>query len=171
MASTGGGFLLGFGLGLLVFSLLLSVGVREAYSELERYRSDIETLYSITHSSAYQSILNALETVSPYARSIRDALCNPMISWMGVCDIGQRLETSIGSAASMMREVQSLSERLYTAMVALPAVMNILWAASMVGLMMMAIGIALVIRARRKTESKVMPTLLTPNPPSFKLGS
>jgi hypothetical protein len=152
MASTGGGFLLGFGLCLLVFSLLLSVGVREAYSELEKYRSDIATLYSVTHSSAYQSVLNGLETISPYAGRIRDVLCNPLISWMGLCDIGQRLESTISSAASKMREVQSLSERLYTAMVALPAVENILWAASMVGLIMMAIGIALIIRARRKTK-------------------
>jgi hypothetical protein len=153
MASTGGGFLLGFGLCLLVFSLLLSVGVKEAYSELERYRSDIETLYSITHSSAYQSALNGLETISPYARSIRDALCNPLISWMGLCDIGQRLESSISSVASKMRDVQRLSERLYTATAALPAVENTLWATSMVGLIMMAMGIALIIRARRKTKS------------------
>jgi len=153
MASTGGGFLLGFGLCLLVFSLLLSVIVGEAYSELEKYRSDIETLYSVTHSSEYQSALNGLETASSYASSIRDALCNPLISWMGLCDIGKELESSISSAASEMREVQRLSERLYTAMVVLPAVENILWAASMVGLIMMAIGIALIIRARRKTKS------------------
>jgi heme/copper-type cytochrome/quinol oxidase subunit 1 len=155
MASTGGGFLLGFGLCLLVFSLLLSVVIREAYSELEKYRSDIETLYSITHSSEYQLALNGLETISPYASSIRDALCHPLISWMGLCGIGQGLESSISSAASMMREVQLLSERLYTAMIVLPAVESILWAASMVGLIMMAIGIALIIRARRKQETNL----------------
>jgi len=82
----------------------LSVGVREAYSELEKYRSDIETLYSITHSIAYQSALSGLKTISLYARRIRDSLCNPLISWMDLCDIGQRLESSISGAASKMRE-------------------------------------------------------------------
>jgi hypothetical protein len=131
----------------------LSVGVREAYIELEKYRRDIERLYSITHSSAYQSALSGLETISPYAGSIRDALCNPLVSWMGLCDIGQRLESLISGAASKMREIQSLSEKLYTAMVVLPAVENILWAASIAGLIMMAIGIALIIRARRKEKA------------------
>jgi len=48
-----------------------------------------------------------------------------------------------------MREIQALSEKLYAATAALPAVGNILRAASMAGLVMIAIGLALIIRARR----------------------
>ena len=154
MASTAGGFLLGFGLCLLIFSLFLSVVVEEAYRELEKYRSDIEMLYSVTHSSEYSSTLIALETASSYAMKIRDALCHPAISWMGLCYIGETLKGSITGAADKMRETQALSERLYAATAALPAVESILWATSMAGLVMIAIGVALIIRAKR-----------TPKPP------
>jgi hypothetical protein len=153
MASTAGGFLLGFGLYLLIFSLFLSVVVEEAYRELEKYRSDIEMLYSVTHSSEYRSTLIALETASSYAVKIRNALCHPAISWMGLCYIGETLESSITGAAGKMREIQALSEKLYAATAALPAVGNILWAASMAGLVMIAIGVALIIRARRVKSS------------------
>ena len=151
MASTAGGFLLGFGLCLLIFSFFLSVIVEEAYRE---YRSDIEMLYSVTHSSEYSSTLIALETASSYAMKIRDALCHPAISWMGLCYIGETLKGSITGAADKMRETQALSERLHAATAALPAVESILWATSMAGLVMIAIGVALIIRAKR-----------TPKPP------
>jgi hypothetical protein len=138
MASTAGGFLLGFGLCLLIFSLSLSVAVEEAYRELA---SDIGRLYSVTHSSEYSSTLIALETASSYAVKIRNALCHPAISWMGLCYIGETLESSITGAAGKMREIQALSERLYAATAALSAVRNILLVASIVGLLMIAIGV------------------------------
>jgi ABC-type Fe3+ transport system permease subunit len=153
MASTGGGFLLGFGLCLLVFSLLSIVGVEEAYSELVKYRSDIETLYSITHSSEYQSVLSDLKTISSYVSKISEALCNPGILFMGLCDIGKRLESSISGAANNMEEVKSSSEELYNAMNALPAVEDTLWKASIAGFIIMVIGIALISRARRKEKA------------------
>ena len=62
----------------------MSVVVEEAYRELEKYRSDIEMLYSVTHSSEYRSTLIALETASSYAVKIRNALCHPAISWGSV---------------------------------------------------------------------------------------
>jgi hypothetical protein len=83
---------------------------------------------------------------------IRNALCHPAISWMRLCHIGETLESSITGAAGKMREIQALSERLY-ATAALPAVGNILWTASMAGLVMIAIGVALIIRARRTRPS------------------
>jgi hypothetical protein len=110
-------------------------------------------LYSVTHSSEYRSTLIALETASSYAVKIRNALCHPAISWMGLCYIGETLESSITGAAGKMREIQALSEKLYAATAALPAVGNILWAASMAGLVMIAIGVALIIRARRTRPS------------------
>jgi len=44
MASTAGGFLLGFGLCLLIFSLFLSVVVEEAYRELEKSGRSVQGL-------------------------------------------------------------------------------------------------------------------------------
>jgi hypothetical protein len=46
---------------------------------------------------------------------------------MGLCYIGETLESSITSAAGKMREIQALSEKLYATTAALPAVRNILW--------------------------------------------
>jgi len=44
MASTAGGFLLGFGLCLLIFSLFLSVVVEETYRELEKSGRSVQGL-------------------------------------------------------------------------------------------------------------------------------
>jgi predicted lysophospholipase L1 biosynthesis ABC-type transport system permease subunit len=54
MASTGGGFLLGFGLCLLLVSLIAIAGASAAYKELKERESTIAMLYSVTHSSGYQ---------------------------------------------------------------------------------------------------------------------
>ena len=153
MASTGGGFLLGFGLCLLLVSLLASFGAVEVYERFERYRSDIERLYSITHSSGYQTVLRTLDTLSGVVNRIRDALCHPLISWMGLCGISDSLTRGISGAASFMREVQSVSEELYYAITAMPMVIQLLWITSLIGLAMIGAGIALIIRARRKEKA------------------
>jgi hypothetical protein len=153
MASTGGGFLLGFGLCLLLMSLLAGFMATEVYGKLERSRSDIERLYSITHSSEYQYTLTTLDTLSGVVNRIRNALCNPLISWMGLCGISDTLDRGISGAVSFMREVQSVSEELYYAITAMPMVMQLLWITSLIGLAMIGAGIALIIRARRKEKA------------------
>jgi hypothetical protein len=57
-------FLAGFGLCLLMTCIVLGVVVKDVYYKLEMYRDQIERLYSVTHSSYYQDVLNGLETIS-----------------------------------------------------------------------------------------------------------
>jgi hypothetical protein len=153
MASTGGGFLLGFGLCLLLVSLLASFATLATYEELKKRESDIAMLYSITHSPGYQAVINALDTLSGVSYRIRDALCNPPISLMGLCSYGENLANTVSGAANYMREVQHISEKLYYTYVAMPMAIQFLWITSLVGLAMIGAGIALIIRARRKEKA------------------
>jgi len=91
MASTGGGFLLGFGLCLLLVSLLAIAGASAAYEDLKEHESDISMLYNVTHSSGYQDAISSLDALIRVAHRIRDALCNPATSWMGLCSYGEKL--------------------------------------------------------------------------------
>jgi uncharacterized integral membrane protein len=71
---------------------------------------------------------------------------------MGLCDISQGLGSSVSTAASKMKDVQILSERLYMITITLPAIWGFLWIASLVGLIMMSVGVALIIRARKREK-------------------
>jgi hypothetical protein len=152
MASTGGGFLLGFGLCLLLVSLLTIAGASVAYEELKEHENDIATLYSVTHSSGYQDAISSLDTLSRVAHRIRDALCNPATSWMSLCSYGEKLANTTTNAANYMREVQYISEKLYHTYAAMPMAIQLLWTASLIGLAMIGTGTALIIRARRKEK-------------------
>jgi hypothetical protein len=111
MVSTAGGFLLGFGLCLLLVSLLAGFIASAVYEELKERESAIALLYSVTHSSGYQDVISALDTLSGVAYRIRDALCNPVISWMGLCSYGEELANTVTNASNCMREVQHISEK------------------------------------------------------------
>jgi len=156
MASTGGGFLLGFGLCLMLMSLLLGFIATEAYREFEKYASEIERLYYITHSSRYQSTLKALEELSGVAGGIRDALCHQLISWMGLCGVGEGLAETTSNAALQMKELQYTSERLYYTYKALPIVTYSLGGLVIIGLVLIIGGIILIIRARRREKNQVL---------------
>jgi hypothetical protein len=153
MASTGGGFLLGFGLCLLLVSLLAIAGASAVYEKLKERESDIAMLYNVTHSSSYQAVINALDTLSGVAYRIRDALCNPLISWMGLCSYGEELANTTTNAANYLREVQHISEKLYCTYIAMPMATQLLWISSLTGLAMIVAGTALIIRARRKEKA------------------
>ena len=57
----------------------------EAYSgDIQNAQYQAYRLYSVTHSSTYQDIMAALNTISPYALDIAGVLENPLISWMGL---------------------------------------------------------------------------------------
>jgi hypothetical protein len=153
MASTGGGFLLGFGLCLLLVSLLAGFSASAAYEELKERESVIALLYSVTHSSGYQDVISALDTLGMVAYRIRDALCNPATSWMGLCSYGEELANIVTNATNYMREVQHISEKLYHTYAAMPMAIQFLWITSLIGLAMIGAGIALIIRAKRKEKT------------------
>lgn len=152
MASTGGGFLLGFGLCLLLVSLLAGFSASAAYEELKERESDIALLYSVTHSSGYQDVISVLDALSRVAHRIRDALCNPATSWMGLCGYGEELANTVTNASNYMREVRYISEKLYYTYVAMPMTIQFLWTASLTGLAMIGAGTILIIRAKRKEK-------------------
>jgi len=155
MASTGGGFLLGFGLCLLLMSLVLVNFVTSVYGELSEYKNEISMLYDITHSPGYQDVINALNALSNVAPSIRDALCNPLISWMSLCGYGEELTKTISKAANYMIGLQRASEELYYTYVTMPMAIESLWIMALVGLAMIGAGTALIIRARRKERKMI----------------
>lgn len=130
----------------------MGFGVIEVYREFERYASEIKTLYDTTHSSAYQLTLRGLEELGGIAGRIRDGLCHPLISWMGLCGAGERLAETTNNAARWMREIQYTSERLYYTYEALPTIMYSLGILAIIGLVMIIGGIALIIRARRREK-------------------
>ena len=112
MASTTGGFLIGVGLCIL----LLCFGglqVLDAYSEeIENARYYALQIYQTTHSSTYRGVMDALNTLSPYATEISDALSNPLISWMGLGWLSSSIR-QIPRAARTMRDIYDSSERIY----------------------------------------------------------
>jgi hypothetical protein len=114
----------------------------EVFERLERSRCDIEALYSVTHSLEYQNTLRALEKLSSAIDRIRNALCNPAISWMGLC--------GINNATNYMRKVQSISEELHSTAIAMPMVVQLLWIATLAGIAMIGAGTALTTRARKR---------------------
>jgi hypothetical protein len=147
---TGGGFLLGFGLCLLLVGLLAGFMAVEVFERLERSRCDIEALYNATHSLEYQNDLRALEKLSSAIDRIRNALCNPAISWMGLCGISEELANSINNATNYMRKVQSISEELHSTAIAMPMAVKLLWIATLAGIAMIGAGTALITRARKR---------------------
>jgi len=149
LALTGGGFLLGFGLCLLLVGLLAGFMAVEVFERLERSRCDIEALYNVTHSLEYQNDLRALEKLSSAIDRIRNALCNLAISWMGLCGMNEELANSINNATNYMRKVQSISEELHSTAIAMPMVVKLLWIATLAGIAMIGAGTALITRARR----------------------
>jgi hypothetical protein len=122
----------------------------EVFERLERSRCDIEALYSVTHSLEYQNTLRALEKLSSAIDRIRNALCNPAISWMGLCSISEELANNINNATNYMRKVQSISEDLHSTAIAMPMVVQLLWIATLAGIAMIGAGTALITRARKR---------------------
>jgi len=111
--STGGGFLIGVG----VVMLLICVGAlfliqqyyTPMYYEVVEWKGGVETLYGITHSPGYDIVERALESLSPFTQQISNVLRTvPVLS--GYADLIEQ----ISSAADIMRRVRSASEQAYS---------------------------------------------------------
>jgi len=135
---------------LLLVGLLAGFMAVEVFERLERSRSDIEALYNVTHSLEYQNTLRALEKLSSAIDRIRNVLCNPVISWMGLCGMSEELANSINNATNYMRKVQSISEELHSTAIAMPMVVKLLWIATLAGIAMIGAGTALITRAMKR---------------------
>ena len=149
MASTAGGFLLGFGLCVLLVCLGAGFLLEQYYGQVMSWRGTIEQVYEITHSPAYRRAMDALSTLSPYASRIADALRNPLVSWMGLGWLASYVE-GIPQACSYMKQVYDASETAYRAMGVVEVAPQDLVYGMGFGLLLMIIGAVLIARARRR---------------------
>lgn len=157
MGSTGGGFLIGVGFCIVLLCVggLYVVGnyYEPTYNQVMEYKEEVGAIYRFTHSPVYTGTMSSLETASPYAEKIGDALCNPVIRWMGLCWLDEYLK-SISDAVSQMKQMQSSSERAHEVIKTLEMyppwkVNEYLTIASVFGVVFIGGGICLVIRAKR----------------------
>ena len=125
------------------------------YSQIMEWRDEVEEIYTITHSSGYETVINALETVSPALNAIADA-----ISWIpGLKNYALSIR-QIGDAASTMKQVRDASEMAHQAMPVVQAMPQFLTYGIYLGIFLFVVGIILVVRARRKAQ----PTTPPPTP-------
>lgn len=149
MASTTGGFLLGFGLCLLLVCLGAGFLLGQYYGQVMSWRGTIEQVYEITHSSGYRRAMDALSALSPHASRIADALRNPLISWMGLGWLASYVE-GIPQAYSYMKQVYDASETSYRAIGVVEVAPQYLIYGMGFGLLLMIIGAVLIARSRRR---------------------
>ena len=148
MASTGGGFLIGFGLCLLLICGGAYAFLQSYYGQVVAWKSRVDQIYYITHSPMYVSAMESLETIAPYADQIADALNNPLIAWMNLGWLGDYIR-GIGGAASLMREAYMASEEAYHAIHMVSLAPQYLIYGGLFGLLLIVIGIVLVVKAKR----------------------
>jgi len=110
MASTTGGFFLGFGFCLLLVSFGAYAVLGQYYSQIMEWRDEVEQVYAITHSPAYEASMNALEKLSPVANWLADRIS--LIP--GISEYAELLRL-ISGAGSNMRRVYDASESAYHA--------------------------------------------------------
>jgi len=105
---------------------------------------EVEHIYALTHSPAYEASMNALETLSPAANWLADR-----ISWIPGISLYAESLRQIGGAASYMRIVYDASEEAYQAVQAVEAAPKFLEYGITAGLALIIVGVALIVRARR----------------------
>ena len=152
MASTAGGFLLGFGLCLLLASFGAYAVLDQYYGQVMEWRGTVEQIYELTHSPAYEGSIRALEELSPYANRLADLLRR--YGW--ILGIGWLSEyvSQIGSAASYMRRVYEASKAAYRAVRAVEVAPQLLEYGIVAGLALIVVGVALIVRARQLSKAK-----------------
>jgi drug/metabolite transporter (DMT)-like permease len=147
MASTAGGFLIGFGFCLLLVCFGAYMVLAQYYGQIMMWRSNVEQIYYMTHSQAYVASMNALERLSPYVNRIADA-----ISWIpGLGWLADPLR-QIGGAGSSMRKIYEASEAAYRGIQVVEVAPRFLTYGILFGLILMVAGVVLVVRARRKSQ-------------------
>ncbi len=160
MASTLGGFLLGFGLCLLLIGLgtiaILGVAWRyiaEPEEELERY---VVELYNVIHSQEHEEIMEALRTLSLYTDRLVELIEEHGES-LGIQHLGEHVKL-IPNASHYMENIYGLSGTAFLAMSAFDLVFyeaadsvhGLSRLAVVLGLILTAIGVVLLVRSHRR---------------------
>jgi hypothetical protein len=152
MASTAGGFLLGFGLCVLLVCLGAGFLLEQYYGQVMSWKGTVERVYEITHSSGYRRAMDALSALSPYASRIADALRNPLLSLIGLgwlANYASYVE-GVSQAYSYMKQAYDASEAAYRAIGVVEVAPQYLIYGMGFGLLLMIIGAVLIVRSRRR---------------------
>ena len=152
MASTAGGFLLGFGLCVLLVCLGAGFLLEQYYGQVMSWRETIEQVYEITHSPAYRKAMDALSALSPYASRIADALRNPLLSLIGLSWLASYANyvEGVSQAYSYMKQVYDASETAHRAIGVVEVAPQYLVYGMGFGLLLMIIGAVLIARSRKR---------------------
>jgi hypothetical protein len=160
MASTTGGFLLGFGCCVLILSLGGYV-VWSQYQGLTRWRGAIKNIYDITHTGGYGMWISYLEGLAPYSSSLADI----MRRLPGLQSFADQMQ-NIQYVGPFMRQLRDDSESAYEAIYTFDILPQYLLYVSVFGISLVVLGIVLVVRGRKKKELlHPSPSLNVPIPP------
>ncbi|MEM3662849.1 MAG: hypothetical protein QXS89_05175 [Sulfolobales archaeon] len=150
MTSIAGGFLVGFGLCLLLVSFGASIVLDQYHTQLIEWRSKVEETYNNTHSRDYLITMEALAALSPYATQIADTL-----SLVGLEPLANYTR-QIPRAATLMEQAYNLSEAAYYTMQNtlknIGMVSTYLQYGMISGLLLIVVGVILIVRARKRSS-------------------
>jgi len=119
--------------------------------QVMQWRSTVEDVYYITHSSTYGDALNALNAIKPYASGLADALSSPALAWMNLGWLAGSMRL-VSSASYSMQQAYSSSEAAYNAVRAFDALPQYLLFIMSFGLILIMGGGILVALARREKK-------------------
>jgi hypothetical protein len=145
--SSKGGFLLGFGLCLLTVSIGLLIISAPVTNQIGELRGQIEEVYTITHSTTYETIKESLEFVTPSVDVIADALA--LVP--GLIQYAHPLR-QLTDAASIMNQVKESSEISYAVFSYVEAVTPLCITGIVIGGLATVVGSATIIQAKKKAN-------------------
>lgn len=148
MGPTIGGFLIGFGACLLIFSLGGLYGSYTAYYGAMSWVDEVVMIYNISHSDPYVKSLNVMRNISAILNPINSILrILPGVD-QGVEDALKQL-SYISTVSSYMESIQAASERAIRVIALLEILAWIFMASSLVAVAMIAVGFTVVRKGAR----------------------
>lgn len=148
MGPTIGGFLIGFGACLLIFSLGGLYGSYTAYYGAMNWIDEVVMIYNISHSDPYVKSLNVMRNISAILNPINSILrILPGVD-QGVEDALKQL-SYISTVSSYMESIQAASERAIRGIALLEILAWIFMASSLVAVAMIAVGFTVVRKGAR----------------------
>lgn len=148
MGPTIGGFLIGFGACLLIFSLGGLYGSYTAYYGAMSWIDEVVMIYNISHSDPYVKSLNVMRNISAILNPINSILrILPGVD-QGVEDALKQL-SYISTVLSYMESIQAASEKAIRAIALLEILVWIFMASSLVAVAMIAVGFTVVRKGAR----------------------
>jgi len=152
VSSTGGGALLGFGLCLLLVTMLGGMITSVLQAEVGSYESSIHEIYSVTHSEPYEIAMDALVTIGGYTDQIAEGLRWIRLSFLAE-PIGQ-----VSVAGSYMKRVRDSSEMGYRSLEVLESTIPQLLFFAFIGSIAMIAAGSVVIATRRHPKTQSLQT-------------